>query len=92
MTVRDGPLDGWAWSAAVAEAIGLDGTLLPPILAAGTPAGSWQGVPVHLVGGHDTASAGVVSPRVAFSSSVRSCWKKRSPTRRGAGPMLSSTG
>jgi rhamnulokinase len=45
------------WSAAVAEAVGLDRALLPPILGAGTRVGSWQGVPVHLVGGHDTASA-----------------------------------
>jgi rhamnulokinase len=45
------------WSAALAGAVGLDRVLLPPILAAGTCVGSWQGVPVHLVGGHDTASA-----------------------------------
>jgi rhamnulokinase len=45
------------WSAPLAQAIGLDPALLPPILAAGTRVGSWQGVPVHLVGGHDTASA-----------------------------------
>jgi rhamnulokinase len=45
------------WSAPLAEAVGLDPALLPPILAAGTRVGSWQGVPVHLVGGHDTASA-----------------------------------
>jgi rhamnulokinase len=45
------------WSAPLAQAVGLDPALLPPILAAGTRVGSWQGVPVHLVGGHDTASA-----------------------------------
>ena len=45
------------WSAPLAEAVGLDPALLPPILAAGTQVGTWQGVPVHLVGGHDTASA-----------------------------------
>src|SRR5918995_3206781 len=47
------------WSTALAEAVGLDPVVLPPILAAGSRVGSWQGVPVHLVGGHDTASAGV---------------------------------
>ena len=45
------------WSTALAEAVGLDPVVLPPILAAGSRVGSWQGVPVHLVGGHDTASA-----------------------------------
>jgi rhamnulokinase len=45
------------WSVPLAEAVGLDPALLPPVLAAGTRMGSWQGVPVHLVGGHDTASA-----------------------------------
>jgi len=52
MDIRSGE-----WSAAVAEAVGLDHTVLPPILAAGTGVGGWQGIPVHLVGGHDTASA-----------------------------------
>jgi rhamnulokinase len=46
-----------AWSDELADAIGLDAALLPPIQAAGHRAGTWQGVPVHLVGGHDTASA-----------------------------------
>jgi rhamnulokinase len=45
------------WAVPVAEAVGLDPAMLPPILAAGSRVGSWQGVPVHLVGGHDTASA-----------------------------------
>ena len=34
-----------------------------------TPAGTWRGVPVHLVGGHDTASAVWRAPRTA----TRSC-------------------
>ena len=46
-----------AWSAALAEIAGLDPALLPPIAAAGTRVGTWRGIPVHLVGGHDTASA-----------------------------------
>jgi rhamnulokinase len=45
------------WAVPVAEAVGLDPAMLPPILVAGSRVGSWQGVPVHLVGGHDTASA-----------------------------------
>ncbi len=45
------------WSAELCDAIGLPRALLPDILPAGTPVGSWRGVPVHLVGGHDTASA-----------------------------------
>ena len=45
------------WSAELADAVGLDTRLLAPIAPAGTPVGTWRGVPVHLVGGHDTASA-----------------------------------
>lgn len=46
-----------AWSPALAAGAGLDPGVLPEIRPAGTPVGAWQGVPVHLVGGHDTASA-----------------------------------
>ena len=45
------------WSEQLAETIGLDPTLLPDIQPAGHEAGAWRGVPVRLVGGHDTASA-----------------------------------
>jgi rhamnulokinase len=45
------------WSAELADAIGLDASLLAPLQPAGTHVGTWHGVPVHLVGGHDTASA-----------------------------------
>jgi rhamnulokinase len=45
------------WSDQLAGAVGLDPALLPPLAAAGSRVGVWQGVPVHLVGGHDTASA-----------------------------------
>jgi rhamnulokinase len=45
------------WSAELADAIGLDRSLLAALQPAGTPVGAWRGVPVHLVGGHDTASA-----------------------------------
>jgi rhamnulokinase len=61
------------WSADLAAAVGLDPVLLPPIAAAGERAGEWRGIPVHLVGGHDTASAVVAmgaapGPRSAFVS------------------------
>jgi rhamnulokinase len=61
------------WSAPLAEVVGLDAGVLPPILPAGTLVGTWQGVPIHLVGGHDTASAVVamgadVGPGSAFVS------------------------
>ena len=45
------------WSPELLAAIDVDATLLPPIAPAGTRAGTWRGIPVHLVGGHDTASA-----------------------------------
>ena len=61
------------WSADLAGAAGLDPALLPPIAAAGERAGAWRGIPVHLVGGHDTASAVVAmgaapGPHAAFVS------------------------
>ncbi len=45
------------WSPELCDAIALPLARLPGILPAGTRVGSWRGVPVHLVGGHDTASA-----------------------------------
>ncbi len=45
------------WSSELCDAIGLAPARLPTIAPAGTPVGTWRGVPVHLVGGHDTASA-----------------------------------
>jgi rhamnulokinase len=61
------------WSPGLAAAVGLDPGILPEIRPAGTPVGRWRGVPVHLVGGHDTASAVAamgadVGPRPAFVS------------------------
>jgi rhamnulokinase len=63
-----------AWSSDLAAGVGLDPGVLPDILPAGTRVGTWQGVPVHLVGGHDTASAVAAmgagaGPRPAFVSS-----------------------
>ena len=59
------------WSTTLLEAAGVDPTLLPGIDPATTPAGTWRGTPVHLVGGHDTASAVAAidaAPDAAFVS------------------------
>lgn len=45
------------WSDELCTAIDLPRRLLPEIQPAGAKVGTWRGVPVHLVGGHDTASA-----------------------------------
>jgi rhamnulokinase len=50
-------LETRTWSAELAAAVGVETSLLPPLQPAGTRVGSWHGIPVHLVGGHDTASA-----------------------------------
>ena len=59
------------WSAELCDAIDFDRSLLPDLQPATTAAGTWRGVPVHLVGGHDTASAVVAgaSDGEAFVSS-----------------------
>lgn len=62
------------WSPALLEAVGVDPGLMPGIVPAGRGLGTWRGVPVHLVAGHDTASAvaalpGVPAPGAAFVSS-----------------------
>lgn len=61
------------WSEELLDAVGADRAWFQEIRPAGTRAGSWRGIPVHLVGGHDTASAVVAmaarpSPRTAFVS------------------------
>jgi rhamnulokinase len=61
------------WSEELIDAIGADPAWFHQIRPAGTLAGSWRDVPVHLVGGHDTASAVVAmaahpSPNTAFVS------------------------
>lgn len=45
------------WSDELAAEVLTDPMLLPELVPAGTPAGFWRGTPVHLVAGHDTASA-----------------------------------
>jgi rhamnulokinase len=58
------------WSEELCSAIGLPRRLLPELAPAGTHVGRWRDVPVHLVGGHDTASAVVAgsTPGHAFVS------------------------
>ena len=62
------------WAADLVEAIEIPAGILPPVRLAGERAGSYRGVPLHLVGSHDTASAfvatpGAPGPRTAFVSS-----------------------
>jgi rhamnulokinase len=45
------------WSPALLDLAGVDAGVLGPIEQAGRVVGEWRGVPVTLVGGHDTASA-----------------------------------
>jgi rhamnulokinase len=46
-----------SWSTALLDAVDVDAHVFAPIFPAATLAGRWRGIPVHLVGGHDTASA-----------------------------------
>jgi rhamnulokinase len=45
------------WSQALLDAAGVDRALVGDIRSAGRVVGDWRGIPVSLVGGHDTASA-----------------------------------
>lgn len=51
-----------AWSDALIAAVGAPRRLFPPPVSAGANAGSWRGVPVTVVGSHDTASAFLGAP------------------------------
>lgn len=51
-----------SWSEELITAIDVDPALFPAVERAPAPAGVWEGVPVHLVGGHDTASAYAAVP------------------------------
>ena len=62
------------WCAELIADLGLPLSLFPSIVPPTTRVGKWSGVPVHAVGGHDTASAVVALPgppaeRAAFVSS-----------------------
>lgn len=52
MDIREG-----TWSRELLEELELDPDLFPRIETAPALAGHWRGIPVHLVAGHDTASA-----------------------------------
>jgi len=61
------------WAADLVAELSLDPSLFPPVVGAGTAAGTWRGIPVHFVGSHDTASAflgmpGGTSPGTVFVS------------------------
>ena len=58
------------WAADLLADLSLDPSLFPPVVAAGTAAGRWRGVPVHLVGSHDTASAFLGMPGGAGPGTV----------------------
>jgi rhamnulokinase len=45
------------WDEELLDEIDVPASLMPPIAAPGARVGTWRDVPVHLVGGHDTASA-----------------------------------
>ena len=62
------------WSDPLLELAGVEAELLGPIEPAGRVVGHWRGVPVALVGGHDTASAvvGMGSPAAGGSAFVAS--------------------
>lgn len=69
LDVQDG-----RWSRDLVGEIGLPPGILPEVIEAAQPAGSWQGIPVTTVGSHDTASAflgmpGSAGPGTVFVSS-----------------------
>ncbi len=63
-------IDTGTWSADLLADVGVDAELFPPIARAGNRVGAWRGVPVHLVGGHDTASAVAARPAYAPTASA----------------------
>jgi rhamnulokinase len=50
------------WSPELLDACGVPARLLPELRDPGSAAGAWRGIPVHRVGGHDTASAVAALP------------------------------
>lgn len=50
------------WSDGLLDGLGVRRSLLPDLRTAPEAVGVWRGVPLHLVGGHDTASAVVARP------------------------------
>ena len=64
------------WSVDLLAAIGVDAAIMPTISNTTTYAGHYRGVPVHLVGGHDTASAvaALPSPRPGAAFISNGTW------------------
>lgn len=65
MDIRSG-----LWAPDLLDDLHLDHSLFPEIQKAGTNAGSWRDVEVHLVGSHDTASAFMGMPGGSSPGSV----------------------
>lgn len=61
------------WSAALLDDLDVDLALMPEIARAGTRLGAWRGVPVHLVAGHDTASAVAALPGAPLPGAAFVC-------------------
>ena len=53
------------WSPELLAEVGVDPAIMPKLSPVTTYAGAWRGIPVHLVGGHDTASAIAALPSPA---------------------------
>ncbi len=58
------------WSSDMLALAGVNADLLGALVTAGSVVGAWRGVPVSLVGGHDTASAVIGMGRCAMGGSV----------------------
>ncbi len=56
------------WSQELLSEIGVNPAIFPKISPATTFAGTWRSIPVHLVGGHDTASAIAALPSPAANA------------------------
>jgi rhamnulokinase len=56
------------WDDELLAEIDVDPSLFAPIAPVGTRVGAWRDVPVHLVGGHDTASAVFARPGSSASN------------------------
>lgn len=58
------------WAEDLIESIAIERSLFPAIAEAGQKVGAWEGVPLHLVGSHDTASAFMGMPAAADPGTV----------------------
>jgi rhamnulokinase len=58
------------WSFGLIDELGLPRDVFPAPEIAGSHAGDWEGIPVHLVGSHDTASAFLGAPVTGQGSVV----------------------